>query len=57
MSDKRIEKDSLGDVPVPSNAYYGAQTQSYTQPVQAPAHYAQIDAEEYDPLYDEGQWY
>ena len=24
---ERIEKDSLGDVPVPSNAYYGAQTQ------------------------------
>ena len=27
MSSKRIERDSLGEVPVPSNAYYGAQTQ------------------------------
>jgi len=27
MSDYRIEKDSLGDVPVPSAAYWGAQTQ------------------------------
>jgi fumarate hydratase, class II len=27
MSDYRIEKDSLGDVAVPSNALYGAQTQ------------------------------
>ena len=27
MSDYRIEKDSLGEVRVPANAYYGAQTQ------------------------------
>ena len=27
MSDMRIERDSLGEVPVPSDAYYGAQTQ------------------------------
>ncbi len=27
MSEFRIEKDSLGSVNVPSNAYYGAQTQ------------------------------
>lgn len=27
MSDYRIEKDSMGDVKVPKNAYYGAQTQ------------------------------
>jgi fumarate hydratase class II len=27
MSDKRIEKDSLGEVEVPANAYYGAQTE------------------------------
>ncbi len=27
MSEFRIEKDSLGDVHVPSSAYYGAQTQ------------------------------
>jgi fumarate hydratase, class II len=27
MSDYRIEKDSMGEVKVPSNAYYGAQTQ------------------------------
>lgn len=27
MSDIRIEKDSMGDVKVPKNAYYGAQTQ------------------------------
>jgi fumarate hydratase, class II len=27
MSDYRIEKDSMGDVKVPSHAYYGAQTQ------------------------------
>ena len=27
MSEQRIEKDSLGEVPVPSSAYYGAQTQ------------------------------
>ncbi|MBZ0274993.1 MAG: aspartate ammonia-lyase, partial [Anaerolineae bacterium] len=27
MSDFRIEKDSLGEVKVPANAYYGAQTQ------------------------------
>ena len=27
MSDFRIEKDSLGDVKVPANAFYGAQTQ------------------------------
>ena len=24
---QRIEKDSLGEVPVPTEAYYGAQTQ------------------------------
>lgn len=27
MSDTRIEKDSMGDMTVPANAYYGAQTQ------------------------------
>src|SRR5436190_438006 len=27
MSDFRIEKDSMGDVKVPAQAYYGAQTQ------------------------------
>ncbi len=27
MSNKRIERDSLGEVPVPADAYYGAQTQ------------------------------
>lgn len=27
MSDYRVEKDSMGEVKVPSNAYYGAQTQ------------------------------
>ena len=27
MSDTRIEKDSVGDMTVPANAYYGAQTQ------------------------------
>lgn len=27
MTDTRIEKDSLGDVPVPQDRYYGAQTQ------------------------------
>ena len=27
MSDYRIETDSLGDVKVPKNSYYGAQTQ------------------------------
>ena len=27
MSEFRIEKDSLGEVKVPANAYYGAQTQ------------------------------
>lgn len=27
MSDYRVEKDSMGDVRVPENAYYGAQTQ------------------------------
>ncbi len=27
MSDKRIERDSMGEVSVPGNAYYGAQTQ------------------------------
>jgi fumarate hydratase class II len=27
MSDYRVEKDSLGDVHVPANAYWGAQTQ------------------------------
>jgi fumarate hydratase, class II len=27
MSDYRIEKDSMGEVKVPENAYYGAQTQ------------------------------
>ena len=27
MSEFRIEKDSMGDVKVPAQAYYGAQTQ------------------------------
>jgi hypothetical protein len=27
MSDTRIEKDSLGEVQVPADAYYGAQTE------------------------------
>ena len=27
MSEFRIEKDSMGDVKVPAEAYYGAQTQ------------------------------
>jgi len=27
MSDFRVEKDSMGEVRVPENAYYGAQTQ------------------------------
>ncbi|TMQ32386.1 MAG: aspartate ammonia-lyase, partial [Planctomycetota bacterium] len=27
MSEVRIEKDSMGDVRVPAQAYYGAQTQ------------------------------
>jgi len=27
MSDYRIEKDSMGEVKVPAEAYYGAQTQ------------------------------
>src|SRR5437868_13942483 len=27
MTDHRIEKDSMGDVQVPAQAYYGAQTQ------------------------------
>ena len=31
MSDFRIEKDSLGEVKVPANAYYGAQTQRAVQ--------------------------
>ena len=27
MSEFRIERDTMGEVPVPSNAYFGAQTQ------------------------------
>mgnify|MGYP001250808160 CR=1 FL=1 len=27
MSDFRVERDSMGEVQVPANAYYGAQTQ------------------------------
>ena len=27
MAEFRVEKDSMGDVKVPANAYYGAQTQ------------------------------